>query len=266
MPMAPGVLYELLPADAPDAPEHLIDPWDAVVGGLYPMVVGDEPVLIARATGRPVAADPNRVRAATTLLSHVECDVIISDDGLQHLALARDVEIAVIDGVRRHGNGRCLPAGPLREPASRLESVDMIVANGGGIPGEFDMRLALEDAENLLEASLRRPLGDFKGGPVHAVCGIGAPQRFFAALEGAGLTVIPHRFPDHHMFSASDIRFDDAVPVLMTEKDAVKCRRFAEPRHWSVPVRAELPEAFGARLLLLLGAAAPAFRNRDAGR
>ncbi|NIM28632.1 MAG: tetraacyldisaccharide 4'-kinase [Gammaproteobacteria bacterium] len=218
-----------------------------------PVMVGDEPVLIARATGCPVAVDPDRVRAARALLSHVDCDVIISDDGLQHLALARDVEIAVVDGARRHGNGRCLPAGPLREPRSRLDSVDMVVANGGGLPGEFSMRVQMEDAENLLEASLRRPLADFKGGTVHAVCGIGAPERFFAALEGAGLTLIRHRFPDHHPFSASDIRFDDAAPVLMTEKDAVKCRRFADPRHWCVPVRAELPGAFTARLLRLLG-------------
>lgn len=223
-----------------------------------PVTVGDEPVLLARATGCPVAADPNRVRAARTLLEHVECDVIISDDGLQHLALGRDVEIAVVDGTRRHGNGRCLPAGPLREPASRLGTVDMVVANGGGLPGEFDMRLMMEEAENLLEASLRRSLESFRASPVHAVCGIGAPERFFMDLERAGLTLIRHRFPDHHRFSAADIRFDDANPVLMTEKDAVKCRRFADPRHWCVPVQARLPKAFGARLLLLLGVAPPA--------
>ena len=223
-----------------------------------PITVGDEPVLLARATGCPVAADPNRLRAASTLLDHVECDVIISDDGLQHLALGRDVEIAVVDGVRRHGNGRCLPAGPLREPASRLGSVDMVVANGGGLPGEFDMRVVAEDAENLLEASLRRPLDSFRGGLVHAVCGIGAPERFFVSLERAGLTLIRHRFPDHHSFSATDIRFDDTNPVLMTEKDAIKCRRFADPRHWCVPAQARLPKAFGARLLLLLGVTAPA--------
>lgn len=222
-----------------------------------PVMVGDEPVLLARATGCPVAADPNRLRAARTLLAHVECDVIISDDGLQHLALGRDVEIAVIDGIRRHGNGRCLPAGPLREPASRLDSVDIVVANGGGIPGEFDMRMVAEEAQNLLEASMRRPLETFRGAPVHAVCGIGAPERFFMSLERAGLTLIRHQFPDHHSFSAADIRFDDAVPVLMTEKDAVKCRRFADPRHWCVPVQSRLPKAFGARLLLLLGVTAP---------
>ncbi|NCF28099.1 MAG: tetraacyldisaccharide 4'-kinase [Gammaproteobacteria bacterium] len=223
-----------------------------------PVMVGDEPVLLAQATGCPVVADPDRLRAATSLLAHARCDVLISDDGLQHLGLGRDVEIAVLDGVRRHGNGRCLPAGPLREPVSRLDSVDMVVANGGGIGGEFHMRVTAGEARNLTEATLTRPLGTFKPGPVHAVCGIGSPERFFATLERAGVVVIQHPFPDHHGFCAADISFDDQLPVLMTEKDAVKCQRFADARHWRVPVQAELPEAFGVRLLSLLGALAPA--------
>ncbi len=222
-----------------------------------PIMVGDEPVLLAQATRCPVAADPNRLRAARSLLAHTECDLIISDDGLQHLAMGRDVEIAVIDGVRRHGNRRCLPAGPLREPVSRLASVDLIVANGGGVSGEFHMRMRAGEAKSLSKETLNRPLDDFKAGPVHAVCGIGSPQRFFDTLEGAGLALIRHRFPDHHAFCAADIEFDDELPVLMTEKDAVKCRRFADARHWCVPVQAELPEAFGACLLSLLGALAP---------
>jgi tetraacyldisaccharide 4'-kinase len=222
-----------------------------------PVMVGDEPVLLARATGCPVVADPDRLRAAKSLLAHARCDVIISDDGLQHLALGRDVEIAVIDGIRRHGNARCLPAGPLREPPSRLESVDLVVANGGGLVGEFDMRVVPRDAENLADESLTRPLDTFKATPVHAVCGIGSPQRFFDTLERAGITPIRHAFADHHAFGAPDIDFDDPLPVLMTEKDAVKCRRFAGARHWSVPVQAELPAAFGDRLLSLLGALAP---------
>jgi tetraacyldisaccharide 4'-kinase len=222
-----------------------------------PTMVGDEPVLLALATGCPVAVDPDRTRAARSLLAHTGCDLIVSDDGLQHLAMGRDVEVAVIDAVRRHGNGRCLPAGPLREPVSRLASVDMIVANGGGISGEFHMRMHAGDAKNLSEEALSRPLGDFRAGPVHALCGIGSPERFFASLEGAGLELIRHPFPDHHAFCAGDIDFEDEIPVLMTEKDAVKCRRFADSRHWCVPVQAELPEAFGARLLSLLGALAP---------
>jgi tetraacyldisaccharide 4'-kinase len=222
-----------------------------------PVMVGDEPVLLAQATSCPVVADPDRLRAATSLLAHAQCDVLISDDGLQHLGLGRDVEIAVLDGIRRHGNGRCLPAGPLREPVSRLASVDMVVANGGGIGAEFHMRVRAGEARNLAEAALTRPLATFKPGPVHAVCGIGSPERFFATLERAGLELIQHPFPDHHGFRAADISFDDQLPVLMTEKDAVKCQRFADARHWRVPVRAELPEAFGVRLLSLLGALAP---------
>jgi len=223
-----------------------------------PIMVGDEPVLLARATGCPVVADPNRARAARSLLAHAECDVIVSDDGLQHLAMGRDVEVAVIDGVRRHGNGRCLPAGPLREPVSRLKSVDLVVANGGGFGGEFHMRLNAGDAKSLTQEELSRPLDGFRGVPVHALCGIGLPERFFDTLERAGLELIRHQFPDHHGFCAADIAFDDEIPVLMTEKDAVKCRRFADSRHWCIPVQTELPEAFGERLLSLLGARAPA--------
>lgn len=226
-----------------------------------PVVVGDEPVLLARNTGCPVVADPNRLRAARSLLAHAKCDVIISDDGLQHLAMGRDVEVAVIDGLRRHGNGRCLPAGPLREPVSRLASVDLVVANGGGLGGEYSMRLHNEDARNLADDTISRPLAGFGPGPVHAVCGIGSPERFFDALERAGLAPIRHPFPDHHSFSAADISFDDDSPVLMTEKDAVKCRRFAMARHWYVPVRAELTQGFGERLLALLGAAVPGPAN-----
>jgi len=219
-----------------------------------PIVVGDEPVLLARATGCPVVADPDRLRAARSLLLHARCDVILSDDGLQHLSMGRDVEIAVVDGIRRHGNGRCLPAGPLREPVSRLATVDMVVSNGGGIGGEFSMIVSARGADNLQDETISEPLERFRPGPVHAVCGIGSPQRFFDTLERAGLTLIRHPFPDHHAFAAADITFDDEIPVLMTEKDAVKCRRFAAARHWCVPLQAELPETFGARLLILLGA------------
>ena len=220
-----------------------------------PVMVGDEPVLLARATGCPVVADPDRLRAARSLLAHAECDLILSDDGLQHLRMGRDVEIAVVDGIRRHGNGRCLPAGPLREPVSRLASVDMVVGNGSGIGSEFPMVVTARDAVTLAGEAAGQPLERFRPGPVHAVCGIGSPERFFATLERAGLTLMRHPFPDHHHFTAADITFDDEIPVLMTEKDAVKCRRFADSRHWCVPIEAKLPETFGVRLLALLGAA-----------
>jgi len=222
-----------------------------------PVMVGDEPVLLAQASACPVVADPDRLRAARSLLDHADCDVIISDDGLQHLGLGRDVEIAVMDGVRRHGNGRCLPAGPLREPVSRLHSVDLVVANGGGIGGEFPMQMHAAEARSLVDENRSQSLDRFQSGPVHAVCGIGSPQRFFDTLERAGITPICHAFPDHYDFRASDIEFQDEKPVLMTEKDAVKCRRFADTRHWYLPVRAELPDAFAQRVLSLLGASAP---------
>ena len=211
--------------------------------------VGDEAVLLARRTGVPVAAGPNRIAAGRILRRRSKCDVILSDDGLQHLRLARDVEIVVIDGARRHGNGRCLPAGPLREPLGRLASVDLVVANGAAAPGETEMRMEPGDAVSLTDASLTCPLDAFRGTPVHAVCGIGHQERFFRTLEERGLTLVRHPFPDHHPFREEEIRFSDDAPVLMTEKDAVKCERFAGPRHWYVPVDAVLSSELEARFL-----------------
>ena len=248
--------------------------------------VGDEAVLLARRAGVPVAAGPNRIAAARILVRRSKCEVILIDDGLQHLQLARDVEIVVVDGVRRHGNGRCLPAGPLREPLIRLASVDLVVVNGQppegeGTPGEEGARgelpprpevpgrggarevegarggepgmwLAAGDAVSLLDAGVARPLESFRGAPVHAVCGIGHAERFFRTLESHGITIVRHPFPDHHPFREEEIRFAGDAPVLMTEKDAVKCERFAGARHWYVPVEAVLSSAFEARLTTLL--------------
>ena len=217
-----------------------------------PARVGDEAVLLARRAGVPVAAGPNRIAAARILVRRSKCDVILSDDGLQHLRLARDVEIVVVDGVRRHGNGRCLPAGPLREPLSRLASVDLVVVNGDAREGELEMRLVAGDASSLDDAGVTRPLDSFRDGPVHAVCAIGHPERFFRTLEAHGLTIVRHPFPDHHSFSEAEVRFADGAPVLMTEKDAVKCERFAGAGHWCVPVEAELSSELQARLLAVL--------------
>ena len=214
-----------------------------------PERVGDEAVLLARRTGCPVAAGPNRIAAARILVRRAKCDVILSDDGLQHLRLARDVEIVVVDGVRRHGNGRCLPAGPLREPLVRLASVDLVVVNGDARPGELEMQLVAGDAVSLTDAGVTRPLESFRGAPVHAVCAIGHAERFFRTLESHGLTITRHAFPDHHPFSEPEIDFGDGAPVLMTEKDAVKCERFAGVRHWYVPVEAALSDELEARLL-----------------
>ena len=214
-----------------------------------PERVGDEAVLLARRTGGPVAAGPNRIAAARILVRRAKCDVILSDDGLQHLRLARDVEIVVVDGVRRHGNGRCLPAGPLREPPGRLASVDLVIVNGDARPGELEMRLETGDAVSLIDAETTRRLESFRGAPVHAVCAIGHAERFFRTLESHGLTIVRHAFPDHHPFSESEVDFGDGAPVLMTEKDAVKCERFADARHWYVPVEAVLSGELEDRLL-----------------
>ena len=218
-----------------------------------PERVGDEAVLLARRAGVPVAAGPNRIAAARILVRRSKCDVILSDDGLQHLRLARDVEIVVVDGVRRHGNGRCMPAGPLREPLGRLASVDLVVVNGGEVrQGELAMQLVAGDAESLNDAGTTRPLDSFRDSPVHAVCAIGHAERFFRTLEDHGLTIVRHPFPDHHPFSGEEIRFAGGAPVLMTEKDAVKCERFADDRHWCVPVEATLSSELEARLLAVL--------------
>ena len=216
-----------------------------------PAMVGDEPVLIASLSGCPLTAGPDRVAAAQTLLERHGCDVIISDDGMQHYRLRRDVEIAVVDVERRSGNGFCLPAGPLREPVTRLHSVDMVVGNGGAAAGEYGMTLEPTLVRRLVDGTVR-PLRDWAGLRVHAVAGIGNPPRFFAMLRAHGVVVEEHPFADHHAYDAGDIRFDDDAPVLLTEKDAVKCTAHADQRHWAVAVQAQLPDAFGARLLELL--------------
>lgn len=210
-----------------------------------PAVVGDEARLIFDATQSPVCVGRDRVAAARRLADGTDVNVIVSDDGLQHYRLARDVEICVIDGVRRFGNGRLLPAGPLREPLSRLDGIALRVCNGG-IPqaGETLMMLAGETLVALGDARQRQALDTLRGQRVHAVAGIGNPARFFARLRLAGLEVIEHAFGDHHRFAARDIAFDDALPVVMTAKDAVKCRAFACDRDWYLPVRAELPAEF----------------------
>lgn len=218
-----------------------------------PAVVGDEARLIFDATGAPVAIARKRADAGRLLLQGGGIDVLIADDGLQHYALCRDVEICVIDGERRFGNGRLLPAGPLREPASRLESADFRVCNGDAArPGEVSMTLAGDTAVSLADRAERRALRDFAGRRAHAVAGIGNPQRFFAQLRALGIDAQEHPFPDHRAFVAADLDFGDDAPVLMTEKDAVKCSAFARADWWSVPVRAQLPmefvEAVAARI------------------
>lgn len=205
--------------------------------------VGDEPVLIARRTGVPVILDPQRRHALEYAVQHYQPDLVISDDGLQHYALPRSAEIIVLDGQRGLGNGRCLPAGPLREPVERLGDVDFLVSTGGGWSGAHSLLMVPDAFQPLAggdtldgEAFLRRYP------QVHAVAGIGNPQRFFNLLNLVGLSIHPHVFSDHHAFESADLAFPDDLPVVMTEKDAVKCRDFAQPHWWYLPVTARLPE------------------------
>lgn len=218
-----------------------------------PAVVGDEAVLLAQRTGCPMAVGPKRAAAARELLEHRRCDVLLSDDGLQHYALGRDIEIAVLDGVRRLGNGHLLPAGPLREPRRRMRRVDFVVVNGGGGQGEYGMKLRPAQPRRVGGSGEAATWESFTGAPVHAVAGIGHPARFFETLRKQGLEIVEHPFPDHHRYSPED--FDFARPdetILMTEKDAVKCAHFGAANLWYVPVDAELDPRFGERLLALL--------------
>lgn len=223
-----------------------------------PRLVGDEPVLLAQRCHCPVVVDPDRVAAARTLLTSHRCNVVISDDGLQHYRLQRDIEIAVVDGCRRFGNGACLPAGPLREPPSRLRGVDFVVGNGVAREGEYLMSLEGDTAVNLADPFISSALSNFQKTMVHAVAGIGDPWRFFSHLRHARLRLIEHPFPDHHAFQAADLRFREDIPVLMTEKDAIKCRDFALDGCWYIPVSAQCDPEFTEALLKRLATVAMA--------
>ena len=214
--------------------------------------VGDEPLLLAARSGVPVCVGRRRAEAGRALLAaHPEVDVLVCDDGLQHYALARDVEIVVSDR-RGCGNGYLLPAGPLREPVSRLRTVDAVVVHAGAerlrddaltmdlVPGAF---YALQDPTR--QASLDQ----WAGRKVHAMAGIGHPERFFDTLRGLGLRFESHPFPDHHAFTESDFHFVGDDVLLMTEKDAVKCRPFYQGDAWVLPVTAQVSPALIALVL-----------------
>jgi tetraacyldisaccharide 4'-kinase len=210
--------------------------------------VGDEPILLSRRSGCPVWIGADRVRVIATLrAAQPEVDVVVLDDGLQHYRLRRDVEIAVVDA-RGFGNGFLLPAGPLREPRWRLRSVDAVVSNGAALAG-FAMALEGEVLHCMTDAADRRPAQAFAGQKVHAVAGIGDPNRFFLQLARLGMKPLPHPFPDHHPFTPQELAFGDGLPVMLTEKDAVKLRRAAQPNWWVLPVAAKLDPAFGDWLL-----------------
>ncbi|MGK0296516.1 MAG: tetraacyldisaccharide 4'-kinase [Gammaproteobacteria bacterium] len=217
-----------------------------------PYSVGDEAVLLAQRTGRPVVVSPNRYLAAIQLLEYTECNVLLCDDGLQHLSLERDLEIAVIDGDRRFGNGNCLPAGPMREPKSRLSSVDLIVAKHRAGKNEHLMQYKYKDMISVNNANNNIQPSSFNNMTIHAVSGIANPERFHAFLKQQGMILIKHVFLDHHKYKLQDLQFDDEFPIVMTEKDAVKCKRFSIENSWYLPIYVEFNEVFNHRITKLV--------------
>lgn len=217
----------------------------AVRADSSPADVGDEPLLLARRTGCPVWVGADRVAVQRELLqAHPECNVLISDDGLQHYRMQRDIELVVVDAARGFGNGLLLPAGPLREPLVRLSRVDALVYNGRQASTDgYGMILKSGLLQNLLETGLTVDVAALQGQKTHAIAGIGNPRRFFEQLHDMGLAVETHAFADHHAFRAEDLAFAGDTPVLMTEKDAVKCAAFARPNWWYLPVDAEVDNA-----------------------
>jgi len=218
-----------------------------------PIMVGDEAVLIARQVKCPVVVGPDRPDNCETLLHRYEdCNVIIADDGMQHYALQRDIEIAVIDGVRRMGNRHCLPAGPLREPESRLQTVDEIIVNGGEYENATRMDFSYSELYDIDDHQRNSKLDDFAGRKVHAVAAIGNPDTFFSVLNRAGLEVIEHVFDDHYELEAEDVRFTEDYPIIVTEKDAVKLELYHPHDIWVLPVKAEVDEKFYQRIFYRL--------------
>jgi tetraacyldisaccharide 4'-kinase len=221
---------------------------------------GDEALLFALNTDVPVVVDPDRGRGVRFIEEQYHPDLVLCDDGLQHYALARDIEIVVVDGTRGFGNGQLLPAGPLREPLARLLEVDHVVVNAddglvlpAGVRSRISMSLAPSELVNVANGngfSCAQWLARYGAQTprIHAVAGIGNPERFFTTLCDEGFAIIAHPFPDHHRFRAPDINFKDNLPVIMTEKDVVKCLSFINSRHWCLKVHAVLPEAFLERV------------------
>ena len=230
-----------------------------------PYLVGDEPVLLATRSACPVAVARKRAQAARELAQYRQCDIVLCDDGLQHYGLRRDLEIAVIDGERRFGNGHGLPAGPLREPVSRLARCDLLVTRGEArrderrrarmhkyLGEEFVMQYHAGPLKSLADDRAATP-EEFRDRRLHAVAGIAVPERFFAALTEGGLEIHKHIFPDHHPYRQEDfdfVRAGDAI--IMTEKDAVKCRSLDLANAWYMPIEARLAEEFARRFDHLL--------------
>ena len=232
----------------------------AVGAETFAAVSGDEPLMLARDTGVPVFVSRDRYAAAAQAVAR-GADLVIADDGLQHYGLGRDAELVVVDATRGHGNGHCLPAGPLREPVSRLARADLVVHSNGA--GGASYRLSITEAVNL-ETGERRSLESFAGAVAHVVAGIGNPARFHTALEAFGIAVQPIAVPDHGRLEPSALSPDDAAPVLMTAKDAVKYTAFTS-RHWVVPARVDMDDETATALRGLLELARTRFNERQGG-
>lgn len=205
---------------------------------------GDEPLLIAQSIDCPVMIGADRKQSIELMISQCDCDVIVTDDGLQHYALKRDFEIAIIDGDRLFGNGHCLPMGPLREPVNRLKRVNWVVSNGATDTVSTHMLLQPSELIRLTSNEHYSAESWPFSKQVHAIAGIGNPSRFFNTLRELGFEPIEHAFTDHHQFIHSDIQFNDDLAVVMTSKDAVKIKPFASDNCWSLPVNAYLPDSF----------------------
>lgn len=233
----PGVVSRGYKAKCRDFP-HIVS-----VNDLASMV-GDEPLLMVRRTQCPMVIAPKRPQAVAALLDNFpECDVVVTDDGLQHYALQRDIEIAVLDADRHFGNGFCLPAGPLREPVSRLHTVDYVITNGAAeYENTFKINIKALEFINLLDPSKRESANFFKKQLVNAVSGIGSPQRFYRTLRSLGLIVSENTFTDHHAYTKDDFEHLQKNPIIMTEKDAVKCAGFATESMWYLAIAAEIPQ------------------------
>ena len=239
----------------------------------YPLIVddhtsvsesGDEPSMLFKRLGSPVVVDPCRPEAIKKAISTFNPDVIISDDGLQHYAMQRDLEVVVVDGERGLGNGYCLPAGPLREPPERLNTINYIIRNGGQQNSLHDLKLPIFEMVlkptclvNLV-TNEKKPTSWIQSQKCHGVAGIGNPSRFFKTLRDLGANVVEHPFPDHHSFKESDFSFsgDNTLPVVVTDKDAVKVKNFSKPHYWKLLVGAvvskELEEALMKDIKALL--------------
>ena len=221
-------------------------------------LVGDEPLMIYQKTLLPVVVGADRVAAVEFLLNNNQCDIVLSDDGLQHYRMKRALEICVVDSLRLHGNGYCLPAGPLREPQSRLENVDIVVYSGVSDAANSQQNSYSLDFVNLrsLNGDEQRPVSSLMGKTVHAIAGIGNPSRFFQQLRDNGLTVTEHAFSDHHKYKKSDFSEWGNSCIIMTEKDAVKCRGLSLNDAWFVEVKANfsvsLKKQLDEKLLPLL--------------